>query len=59
MFEHTLLIIIHKIVHLRHNYTDKKIWIQKEDEKSAYRGLHMNVDTEILAGAQLEINGED
>ena len=29
MFGHTLLIIIHKIVNLRHNYTDKIIWIRK------------------------------
>ena len=59
MFGHTLLRIIHKIVHLRHNYTDKIICIGKEDKKSAYRRLHMNADTEILAVVQLQINGKD
>ena len=59
IFEHTLLRIIHKIVHLCHNYTDKIIWIQKEDAKSAYRRLHMNAETAILAGVQLQINGKD
>ena len=45
MFGHTLLIIIHKIVHLLQNYTDKIIWIRKEDATSAYRRPHLNADT--------------
>ena len=59
MFGHTLLIIIHKIVHLRQNYRYEIIWIRKEDAKPTYRQLHMNRDTEILAGEQLQMNGED
>ena len=59
MYGHTLLRIIHKIVHLLQNYTYKIIWIRKMDAKYAYRQLHMNTDTTILAGVQLQINGED
>ena len=59
MFVNTLMRIIHKIVRLQYNYTDKIVWIQKEDTKSAYRRLHMNADTAILAGVQLQINGKD
>ena len=56
MFGHNLLRIIHKIVQLRQNYTDKIIWICKEDVKYDYRQLHMNADTAILAGVQSQIN---
>ena len=59
MFRHALLRIIRKVVHLRQNYTDKILWIRKEDAKSAYRQFHMNADTAILAGVHLQINGED
>ena len=60
MHVHTkLLRIIHKTVHLRQKYTYKIIWIRKEDAKRAYRRLHMNADTAILAVVQLQINGED
>ena len=59
MFGHTLLRTIHKIVHIRQNYTYRIIWIRKEDAKSAYKRLHMNADTAILAGVQLKINVGD
>jgi hypothetical protein len=47
MFGHALLRIIHYIVHLRKKYPQKKIWLQKEDFKSAYRRLHLNAETAI------------
>ena len=59
MFGHAFLRIIHKIVHLRKLFPNKKIWIRKEDAKSAYRRMHMNADTAIQAGVQLSIDGKD
>ena len=46
-------------MHLRQNDRYEIIWIRKEAAKSTYRQLHMNRDTEILAGEQLQMNGED
>ena len=59
MFGHAFLRIIHKIVHLRTLFPNKKIWIRKEDVKSAYRRIHMNADTAIQAGIKLSIDGRD
>ena len=59
MFGHAFLRIIHKIVHLRKLFPNKKIWIRKEDAKSAYRRMHMSADTAIQAGVQLSIDNRD
>ena len=41
MFGHCLLRLIHHIIHLRKRYPTKKIFIRKEDLKSAYRRMHL------------------
>lgn len=43
MFGHCLLRLIHHIIHLRKHYPTKKIFIRKEDLKSAYRLMHLNL----------------
>jgi hypothetical protein len=56
MFGHALIRVIHSILHLRQKHPNKKIWIRKEDFKSAYRRLHLNANTVIKSAVQLEIN---
>ena len=55
MFGHALLRVIHNIIHLRQHHPKKKIWIRKEDFKSAYRRIHLNANTVIKSAVQLEI----
>ena len=57
MFGHAFLHIIHKIVQLRQTYPNKRIWIRKEDAKSAYRRMHVSAATALKAGVQLKIDG--
>ena len=45
MFSHIFLRIIHYIVALRHTYPRTRIWIRKEDFKSAFRRIHLNAIT--------------
>ena len=57
MFGHTLLCVIHCIVHLRENHPDTIIWLRKEDAKSAYRRVHLNAAMAFQTAVQLEIEG--
>ena len=56
MFGHTMLRIIHRIVHLRTLHPKKKIWIRKEDVKSAYRRMHMHANTAVKTAVQMKIH---
>ena len=56
MFGHTMLRIIHRIVHLRKLHPQKIIWIRKEDIKSAYRRIHLSSETAVKTSVQLEID---
>ena len=58
MFGHTLLRLVHHIVHLRQKYPKKKIWLRKEDFKSAYRRMHLNADTALQASVRVKLNGK-
>ena len=58
MFGHTLLRVIHRIVHSRLRHPGKIIWLRKEDFKSAYRRLHLKAATSITSAVAIEFNGE-
>ena len=58
MFGHTLLRVIHRIVHSRLRHPDKVIWLRKEDFKSAYRRLHLKASTSITSAVAIEFGGE-
>ena len=57
MFGHCLLRVIHYIVSLRAKYPNKKIFIRKEDLKSAYRRLHLNAKAAKRAAIRVKLNG--
>ena len=57
MFGHTLLSIVHHIVHLQLKYPKKKIWLRKEDFKSAYRRLHLSAATAWKSAVRVKIKG--
>ena len=59
MFGHTMSRIIHQIVNLRKNFPQKRIWIRKEDFKSAYRRLHVNAETALKSAVRISIDGID
>ena len=56
MFGHSLLRIIHYIVNLRRRHPNRRIFIRKEDYKSAYRRVHTAALTAKRAAVQLTIN---
>ena len=47
IFSYFLLRLIHYRIALRTEYPNQRIWIRKEDFKSAFRRLHMNSITSI------------
>ena len=53
LFGHAMLRIIHWIIHLRSLHPSKKIWIRKEDAKSAYRRMHLHAKTVTRTGVQI------
>ena len=57
MFGHALLRLIHRIVHLRQLYPKRRIWMRKDDAKSAYRRVHLNVATVFQTAVQLVLAG--
>jgi hypothetical protein len=59
MFGHTLLRVVHRIVHSRLRHPNKIIWLRKEDFKSAYRRLHLKASTAITSAVAIEIEGDD
>ena len=56
MFGHTMLRLIHRILHLRKLHPNRRIWIRKEDVKSAYRRMHMHSDTAVKTAVQIMID---
>jgi hypothetical protein len=56
MFGHTLLRIIHYIVNLRSRYPSKKIWLRKEDLKSAYRRMHLSAASAFSSAVRVKIH---
>ena len=58
MFGHTLLRLVHHIVYLRQKYPKKKIWLRKEDFKSAYRRLHLSATTALQASVRVKLEGK-
>ena len=57
MFGHALIRVIHYIVNLRRRHPTRKIWIRKEDFKSAYRRIHLRASTAKQAAIKIIING--
>ena len=57
MFGHCLLRIIHQIVALREKYPDRKIFIRKEDLKSAYRRMHLESKSALRSAVRVKMNG--
>ena len=55
MFGHTLLRVVHRIIHLREMHPTKIIWIRKEDLKSAYRRIHVNANIAFQSAVQLHL----
>jgi hypothetical protein len=58
MFGHTLLRLVHHIVYLRSKYPTKKIWLRKEDFKSAYRRMHLNAKTAFQTSVRVKLKGK-
>ena len=58
MFAHVFLRITHYIVALRQKYPDTRIWIRKEDFKSAFRRLHLNAISALRSAVRVELDGK-
>ncbi len=56
MFSHILLRIIHHFIALRAKYPKKRIWIGKEDFKSAFKRLHLNAITAARSAVRVKLN---
>ena len=56
MFGHCLLRLIHQIVSLRKRHPNKKIWIRKEDLKSAYRRLHLRASSALKSAVRVKMH---
>ncbi len=56
MFGHCLLRIIHQIVALRRKYPSNKIFIRKEDLKSAYRRMHLEAKSALRSAVRVKLN---
>ena len=57
MFSYVFLRVIHYIVALRRKYPHRKIWIRKEDFKSAFRRLHLNAITAFRSAVRVKLKG--
>ena len=57
MFSFVFSRIIHYIVALRNEYLHTKIWIRKEDIKSAFRRLHLDASTAFKSAVRVQIEG--
>ena len=57
MFGHCLSRIIHQIVDLRARHPSKKIFIRKEDLKSAYRRMHLRSRSALRSAVRVKIKG--
>lgn len=58
MIGHCMSRLLHQIVTLRRMYPGKKIWIRKEDIKSAYRRLHLRAGSALKSGMRVKIDGK-
>ena len=56
MFSHVLLRLIHYIVNLRTRYPQSRIWLRKEDYKSAFRRLHLNAKSALESAIVVTIS---
>ena len=56
MFGHCLIRLIHQIVVLRKEFSNKKILIRKEDLKSVYRRLHLHARSDKQSGVRVKID---
>ncbi len=57
MFRFVFLRLVHYIVALRRKYPKTRIWIRKEDIKSAFRRLHLNAHTAFQSAVRVNIDG--
>ena len=57
MFSFVFSRIIHYIVALRIKYPHMRIWIRKEDIKSAFRRLHLDASTAFKSATRVKIEG--
>jgi len=57
MFGHALQRLVRHIVVLRQRHPDKRIWLRKEDFKSAYRRMHLRARTAKRTGVKIVIDG--
>ena len=57
MFSFVLLRIVHYIVALRKKHPKTRIWIRKEDIKSAFRRLHLNATTAFRSAVRVMLDG--
>ena len=57
MFSFVFLRLVHYIVALRKKYPTTRIWIRKEDIKSAFRRLHLNAATAFQSAVRVNIDG--
>ena len=57
MFGHTLLRMIHYIVNLRRRHKKRRIFVRKEDFKSAFRRLHLNAVTALRSATIVPFAG--
>ena len=58
MIGHCMSRLLHQIVTLRRRYPGRKIWIRKEDLKSAYRRLHLRAGSALRSGIRVKLNGK-
>ena len=56
MFSFVFLRLVHYIVALRRKYPKTRIWIRKEDIKSAFRRLHLNAHTAFQSAVRVNID---
>ena len=55
MFGHCLSRVVHQIVSLRKKYPSKKIFIRKEDLKSAYRRMHLEAKSALRSAVRVKM----
>ena len=55
MFSYVLSRLVHYIVSLRSKYPTSRIWLRKEDYKSAFRRLHLDARTAMESAVVVEI----
>ena len=55
MFSHVLLRLVHYIANLRRRHVRSRIWLRKEDFKSAFRRLHLSANSALESSVIVEI----